>query len=123
MMKRFIAFFVCIVMMATILTGCMKKYVLEDGRDYKNPSLSISYVSSEKVKVSFSAEIILDEDFEIIVNVVLVSDGCVIASTDLRLSGEGKGTFTVDETLTLTHHNYGAITGYVNSINGFYYDL
>ena len=122
-MKRIIAFLICIVMIAFTLTGCMKKYVLEDGRDYKNPSLSISYVSSEKVKVSFSAEIILDEDFEIIVDVVLVSEGCVIASTELQLYGEGKGTFTVDETVTLTHHNYGAITGYVNSINGFYYDL
>ena len=123
-MKKIIILALCLILLIATLTGCMKKYVLEDGVGYKNPSLSLSYESSEKVNVTFSAELLIDDDAEIKAHVVLLSEGCVIGNAYINLyCTDKKGVYTANEVVTVTHHNYGAITAYVNKISAFYYDL
>ena len=123
-MKK-LAFLMALAMtVALLLSSCGKTVdmVMRDGEHYRNPNIEIEYVSSEVVRVTFTADVYA-ERATVRANVVLVSEGSVVGQCELVLR-PGVGTdhpgCSVSQDVSLSYHNYGAITAYVDSINAFY---
>ena len=110
--------------LALSLSSCGKPVdmVMKDGEHYKNPALALEYISSEVVRVTFTADIYA-ERATVRADVFLVSEGSVIGRCQLELRpgvGEEHPGCSVSKDVTLSYHNYGAITAYVDSINAYY---
>ena len=109
---------------ALLLSSCGKTVdmVMRDGEHYRNPNIEIEYVSSEVVRVTFTADIYAERAM-VRANVVLVSEGSVIGRCELELRpgvGEEHLGCSATKDVTVTYHNYGTVTAYVDSINAYY---
>ncbi len=115
---------VALLLVGLTLAGCKQPVdmYMTDGVDYRNPELSIKYVSSEVVRVTFTADIYA-ERATVRANVVLLSEGSVIGRCELELRpgvGEEHPGCSATKDVTVTYHNYGTVTAYVDSINAYY---
>lgn len=106
------------------LAGCKQPVdmYMTDGVDYRNTDLTIEYVSSEVVRVTFTADVYA-ERARVRANVFLVSEGSVIGYCELELQpgvGEDHPGCSVSKDVTVSYHNYGTVTAIVDSINAYY---
>lgn len=115
---------VALLLMALTLAGCKQPVdmYMTDGVDYRNTDLKIEYVSSEVVRVTFTADVYA-ERATVRANVILLSEGSVIGRCELELRpgvGEEHVGYSVTKDVTVSYHNYGTVTAVVDSINAYY---
>lgn len=115
---------VALLLLGLTLAGCKQPVdmYMTDGVDYRNTDLKIEYVSSEVVRVTFTADVYA-ERATVRANVVLLSEGSVIGRCELELRpgvGEEHVGCSVTKDVPVTYHNYGTVTAVVDSINAYY---
>ena len=123
-MIKALCLLVALLLVGLTLVSCKQsvQMYMTDGVDYRNPDLKIEYVSSEVVRVTFTADIYA-ERATVRANVVLLSEGSVIGRCALELCpgvGEDHPGCSVSKDVTVSYHNYGTITAYIDSINAYY---
>ena len=122
--KKAMCLLTVLLLVGLTLVGCKQpvNMYMEDGVEYRNTDLKIEYVSSETVRVTFTADVYA-ERATVRANVILVSEGSVIGHCELELT-PGVGTdhkgCSVTKDVPVTYHNYGTVTAYVDSIQAFY---
>jgi hypothetical protein len=121
---RTLCLLIALLLIGLTLVGCRKPVdmYMTDGVDYRNTDLKIEYVSSEVVRVTFTADVYA-ERATVRANVVLLSEGSVIGRCELELRpgvGEEHVGCSVTKDVPVTYHNYGTVTAVVDSINAYY---
>ena len=120
---RTLCLLIALLLIGLTLVGCRKPVdmYMTDGVDYRNTDLKIEYVSSEVVRDTFTADIYAERAM-VRANVVLLSEGSVIGRCELELRpgvGEEHPDCSVTKDVTVSYHNYGTVTAYVDSINAY----
>lgn len=121
-MKKTIMLTALLLTLCVLLGGCgTTTYTyMTDGVDYRNTELTVEYVSSETVSVTFSADI---KHFRghLVATVNLLSEGAVIGQCRIELlQGDSEySRCSKSELVQLSYHNYGTVTAHVDSIAAF----
>jgi len=122
-MKKHLCFLLVLVIMTNLLCGCSERerFMFEEGKDYKNPSLELEYISYNMVRVTFAVDLCTSPG-EVTAHIVLLSENSMIGECELTARYMGNlGTIVVAEDVRLTYHNGNEITAYVDHLSGTYY--
>ena len=123
-MKKILALILIFAIAAFTLASCGERdyFLIEDGVDYKYPTLSLEYVSYDSVKVTFSAEIYTFRS-ELIADIVLISEGIIVGNVRLNISyvDEDEPLVSNSFVVKLSYYNGGAIVGYVNHLKATHF--